>query len=79
MLVPWIVVGASLTTPAEAGRRGGEPDPKKVEAMRQMRDGSLKVGDTAPDATVVALDGKERQLLADRGAKPVVLVFGSFT
>ncbi len=65
-----------LSLPAEAGR---EPNPKRVEAMRQMRDGKLKVGDKAPDPAVVALDGAERTLLADRGDKPLVVVFGSFT
>lgn len=46
----------------------------------QRRDGDLKVGDRAPDALLVSLDGKTRQpLLALAGSKPLVLVFGSFT
>ena len=44
----------------------------------QRRDGELKVGDRAPNAMLVGLDGKSRQPLLD-GAKPTVLVFGSFT
>ena len=67
----------ALAVPAEAGRR--QPDPKRVEAMKQMRPGSLKVGDVAPDPAVVTLEGGERALLAERGDKPLVLIFGSFT
>jgi hypothetical protein len=70
----WLL-GADL---AEAGRRDA-PDPKRDEAMEQMRDGSLAVGDPAPDAAVVALDGEATTLLAARKARPVVLIFGSFT
>ena len=46
----------------------------------QRRDGDLKVGDRAPDAMLISLDGKGRQALLDRAAtKPTVLIFGSFT
>lgn len=46
----------------------------------QRRQGDLKVGDRAPDAMLTALDGKQNvQLLRDRGGKPLVLIFGSFT
>ena len=46
----------------------------------QRREGDLKVGDRAPDALLVALDGRTRQpLLAQNASKPLVLVFGSFT
>ncbi|HUP62000.1 MAG TPA: hypothetical protein VNA69_16455 [Thermoanaerobaculia bacterium] len=46
----------------------------------QRKEGHLKVGDRAPDAQLVALDGRQRvPLLGDRGGKPLVLVFGSFT
>ena len=45
----------------------------------QRREGDLKVGDRAPDALLVALDGKARQPLLELGAKPTVLIFGSFT
>ena len=44
----------------------------------QRREGDLKVGDRAPAATLVALDGKTRQPLLEAG-KPTVLIFGSFT
>ena len=49
-------------------------------ALPQMRGGELKVGDAAPDVELVALDGVSRFRLHDRiGARPLVLVFGSFT
>lgn len=44
------------------------------------RSGSLEVGDAAPDFQLPTLDRKsEFQLSSFRGAKPVVLVFGSYT
>ena len=44
----------------------------------QRRDGDLKVGDRAPNAMLLGLDGKTRTPLISRD-KPTVLVFGSFT
>jgi hypothetical protein len=49
-------------------------------ALPHMHRGNLKVGDTAPDARVYALDGTETFHIRERtGAKPLVMVFGSFT
>ncbi len=46
----------------------------------QRQEGTLKVGDRAPDVVLVALDGKTPVRLSERiGGKPSVLVFGSFT
>ena len=46
----------------------------------QRKEGSLKVGDRAPDVTLVSLDGKTPLSLSERvGGKPLVLVFGSYT
>jgi hypothetical protein len=46
----------------------------------QREEGTLKVGDRAPDVTLLALDGSTPVKLSDRiGGKPTVLVFGSFT
>jgi hypothetical protein len=57
--------------------------PKNVIGMiryDQRQEGRLKVGDRAPDVTLVALDGKTPVHLADAiGDRPVILVFGSFT
>jgi len=49
-------------------------------AFPHMHRGKLKVGDDAPDARLVALDGAERFHIRERtSGKPLVLVFGSFT
>jgi hypothetical protein len=53
-------------------------------ALPHMHLGTLKVGDRAPDARLVALDGATRFHIHDRihdrtGGRPLVLVFGSFT
>lgn len=46
----------------------------------QREEGRLRVGDPAPDIALTALEGTVRSsLLADRGDKALVLVFGSFT
>jgi hypothetical protein len=44
----------------------------------QRREGDLKVGDHAPNAQLVSLDGETGQPLL-HGDKPTVLIFGSFT
>jgi hypothetical protein len=49
-------------------------------ALPHMHTGNLKVGDSAPDARLVALDGSTRFHVRDRtNGRPLVLVFGSFT
>jgi hypothetical protein len=49
-------------------------------AFPHMHRGKLKVGDDAPDARLVALNGSDRFHIRERtGGKPLVLVFGSFT
>ena len=46
----------------------------------QREEGRLKIGDKAPDVTLLALDGKTPVKLSERlGGKPTILVFGSFT
>lgn len=47
----------------------------------QREEGSLRVGDPAPDVALVALDGSAPVRLHERLAagRPLVLVFGSFT
>jgi hypothetical protein len=53
---------------------------KEPLAWGPEQEGDLKVGDRAPDALLVSLDGKSRQsLLEAKPAKPAVLIFGSFT
>jgi len=57
--------------------------PKNVIGMLrydQREEGKLKVGDAAPDVSLLALDGTTPVPLKDSfGGKPLVLVFGSFT
>jgi hypothetical protein len=49
-------------------------------ALPHMHRGNLKVGDAAPDARIFALNGSETFHIRERtGAKPLVIVFGSFT
>jgi hypothetical protein len=49
-------------------------------ALPHMHRGALKVGDDAPDAVLVDLDGASRFHIRERtAARPLVLVFGSFT
>jgi hypothetical protein len=46
----------------------------------QREEGTLRVGDRAPDVALVSLDGTTPVRLAQEfGGKPTVLVFGSFT
>ena len=49
-------------------------------ALPHMHRGNLKIGDDAPDALLVALDGSSRFHIRERtGARPLVIVFGSYT
>lgn len=49
-------------------------------AFPHMHRGNLKVGDAAPDARLVALNGSDHFRIRERASgKPLVLVFGSFT
>lgn len=45
----------------------------------QREEGELAVGDPAPDVVVAALDGSDVRLRDRFGARPVVLIFGSYT
>ena len=46
----------------------------------RARSGELRIGDSAPDFHLNSLDQKTEMALASfRGAKPVVLIFGSYT
>ncbi len=47
----------------------------------QRAEGTLRVGDRAPDAMLTALDGITRTplLAGSDGSRPTVIVFGSFT
>lgn len=71
-----LLVAAAATALVKIG-------PRNVWGMiryDQRREGSLQVGDQAPDVMLTALDGVTRERLHDRiGPRPVVLIFGSYT
>lgn len=49
-------------------------------ALPYMHRGNLKVGDTAPDARLLALDGLQHFHIRERtGARPLIIIFGSYT
>ncbi|HEX4438588.1 MAG TPA: hypothetical protein VH854_00865 [Thermoanaerobaculia bacterium] len=46
----------------------------------QREEGTLKVGDRAPDVGLIGLDGTTPVKLSEQlGGRPTVLIFGSFT
>jgi hypothetical protein len=84
----WIWVGCSLGAlllAAFVGLSYMAGSPKDAYgmvryALPHMHRGTLKVGDDAPDARLVALDGASRFHIRERtGKRPLVLVFGSYT
>lgn len=49
-------------------------------ARPQWHQGNVHVGDAAPDAPLYSLDGHSTFQIRDRiGARPLVLIFGSYT
>jgi hypothetical protein len=49
-------------------------------ALPHMHRGTLKVGDDAPDARLLALDGTNHFHIRERtGSRPLVVIFGSYT
>jgi hypothetical protein len=49
-------------------------------ALPHMHRGTLKIGDDAPDARLLALDSTNHFHIRERtGARPLVVIFGSYT
>ena len=49
-------------------------------ALPHMRRGKLKIGDDAPDARILAVDGTTYFHIRERiGKHPLMIVFGSYT
>jgi hypothetical protein len=78
-----ILLIAVLLLAAVAGVIAWKIGPRNVIGMLrydQRKEGSLKVGDHAPDVSLVSLDGKSPVRLSEHvGSKPLILVFGSYT
>jgi hypothetical protein len=85
-LLKWLGVGVGLLIVAAviglavmAGGLGGAYGMVRY-ALPHMHRGTLRVGDDAPDASLLALDGSRRFHIRERtGARPLVIVFGSYT
>jgi len=76
--VALLIAGTSIALGQDAKRRPQRPG--RGGPQDQRREGALKVGDVAPDFTLSTLDGKRKVKLSSfRGAKPVALIFGSYT
>ena len=78
-----VLLGVVGVVAAAAGFFVWKMGPRNVIGMLrydQRREGDLVVGNTAPDVSLVSLDGRTRRpLLAPDRTKPLVLVFGSYT
>ncbi|HEY6146341.1 MAG TPA: hypothetical protein VIZ69_01535 [Thermoanaerobaculia bacterium] len=78
-----VAIAAGLLVAAGAAAGIAFIGPRNVIGMiryDKRQEGKLKVGDRAPDVTLVGLDGKANVRIADRiGSRPLVLVFGSYT
>ena len=77
-----VVLGIVVLVLAAAGVMVAKIGPRNVIGMLrydQRRDGDLRVGDRAPAAMLVSLDGKSHEPLLGTDHQPAVLIFGSFT
>jgi hypothetical protein len=80
-MVKKVLLGIAALIVVAAGVMVAKIGPRNVIGMiryDQRREGDLQVGDRAPAAMLVSLDGTTRQPLLAAG-RPTVLVFGSFT
>ena len=82
-VLKWILIVLGVLVVAVATGAAYLIGPRNLIGMwryDQRREGDLKIGDHAPDATLVALDGTAPVHLRDHiGGKPLVLIFGSYT
>ena len=75
LLILAVVIGLSVMAGGLRGAYG-----MVRYALPHMHRGTLRVGDYAPDASLLALDGSSRFQIRERtGARPLVIVFGSYT
>ncbi|HEY0370779.1 MAG TPA: hypothetical protein VGD79_02185 [Thermoanaerobaculia bacterium] len=77
-----VLLAVTALVVAGAGVMVAKIGPRNVIGMiryDQRKDGHLQVGDRAPAAMLLSLDGKSQTPLLDPAGKPTVLIFGSFT
>ena len=77
-----ILLGVLLLALVAGGLVAWRIGPRNIIGMMrydQRREGTLKVGDPAPDVALVNLDGSTSRLSEFLGGQPLVLVLGSFT
>jgi hypothetical protein len=75
LLIVAVVIGLSVLAGGLRGAYG-----MVRYALPHMHRGTLRVGDEAPDTSLLALDGSSRFHIRERtGARPLVIVFGSYT
>jgi peroxiredoxin len=72
------MLGLALHAVPESARAEDVPGRGKGQRPR-LSQGTLRDGDTAPDFTLPALDGRSTVTLSSLRGRPVVLVFGSCT
>ncbi|MEP6801840.1 MAG: hypothetical protein ABJC07_07880 [Acidobacteriota bacterium] len=74
---------SGLVVAAAGAAAVGVVGPRNVMGMLRYdkrEQGRLKVGDAAPDVTLIALDGATPVRISEKiGPHPLVLVFGSYT
>lgn len=82
-MLRWILLGGLALIVTLATVAVVNIGPRNVIGMLRFdtrREGKLKVGDPAPDVSLVALDGVSPvPLLGPARTRPLVIVFGSFT
>ena len=82
-VVKWVgasILGVAIVLVAIPLVRFGPRNVMGILRYDQRQEGTLNVGDKAPDVELVSLDGATPQRLHQwLGDGPVVLIFGSFT
>jgi hypothetical protein len=79
LVVAALVVAAVIALSVMAGGLKGAYGMVRY-ALPHMHRGTLRVGDDAPDASLLALDGSSHFHIRERtGSRPLVIVFGSYT
>jgi len=82
VLLRRIVLGALVLLLLAASFVVWQIGPRNIVGMLlydHRQEGTIRVGDAAPDVVLEKLDGGEERLSASIGGRPLVLIFGSFT